>query len=113
MVRILFIVLTFLMGWFIGKALSELLSNRHQVVKNIENSHLVQSNGSLKLQKTDIDYWYEKPHWYVFADGTKINLSEYFTYDEWKNFSDDKKMQRLTQIKMNLNEQEKTKIEMK
>lgn len=60
------------------------------VKQNKENIYLMQKNGGLQPAKTDVDYWYEKPHWYVLPNGKKINLSEYMTYEEYKSYSKEK-----------------------
>ena len=62
------------------------------------NTHLVQKNGGLQPYKTDLDYWYEKPHWYILPNGKKINLSEYMTYEEYKSYSKEK----IAQIALNI-----------
>ena len=60
------------------------------VRQNKENTYLMQKNGGLQPAKTDVDYWYEKPHWYVLPNGKKINLGEYMTYEEYKSYSKEK-----------------------
>lgn len=35
-------------------------------------------------KKTELDYWYTHPHYFVFEDGTQINMADYITFDEYK-----------------------------
>ena len=78
------------------------------IIKNGEEKeveYLQQSRGVLKPVKTELDYWYEKPHWYVFPDGEKINLSEYMTYEEYKSYSKPKIAQIAHYAKLSLDKE--------
>ena len=51
--------------------------------KDLGYKYLSQDKGGLKLKKTSLDYWYENPHYFILPCGEKINLNEYFTYEEY------------------------------
>jgi len=109
---VLIIILFYLIGFVIGKGISYLINNRKQISERINNSTIIQSNGNLHLKENEkIKYWYEKPHWHILSNGQKINLAEYFTYDEWNNLSEVKKAQKLLIIESKLysNNEEKVK----
>ena len=78
------------------------------VAQNRENTYLMQKNGGLQPSKTDVDYWYEKPHWYVLPNGKKINLSEYMTYEEYKSYSKQKIAQMMLEIANRLENEKNT-----
>lgn len=58
-----------------------LLNSNHK--KDLGYKYLSQDKGGLKLKKTSLDYWYENPHYFILPCGEKINLNEYFTYEEY------------------------------
>ncbi|MBQ3414811.1 MAG: hypothetical protein IJH39_05595 [Clostridia bacterium] len=99
MFRLFYILISFV---FIGMLIYFLIE-LFKPKKKIDEFNLQQSTGLLKLEKNDVYYWYEKPHWFIFPNsGIKINLSEYFTYFEWQNMSEEKRMQRLVIIERKL-----------
>lgn len=111
MFKLFYILILIILICTLGYAVIELCKPK----KKLEDFNLQQSNGTLKLEKNDVYYWYEKPHWYIFENsGIKINLSEYFTYYEWRNMSEMERMERLLNIERKLaDKQNETKIEIK
>lgn len=62
-----------------------------------------------KEEKYNSEYWwYNAPHYYVLSNGEKINLPEYFTWDEYKNISKERFIQKITYIERMLEKKEHT-----
>ena len=43
-------------------------------------------------------YWYNKPHYYIMSNGEKINIPDYVSWDDWKNYGKEKRIQICLQI---------------
>jgi len=81
--RLIFLLfLTFL--FFFG------LSSIIEKIKEKDNN----DNGQLIKNQIKCDseyYWYNKPHYYIMSNGEKINIPDYVSWDDWKNYSQEKR----------------------
>lgn len=85
MVRVIFIISLFILVFALVRLLFYVLIKKYQIIKNIESSNIIQTNGHLELKNSEEDYWYKFPHYKVLPSGKKINLSEYLTYKEYSH----------------------------
>lgn len=108
-------ILLFILGYFAGWLLVAFMKFISETIDFRRNS-----SEKIKVKKRPIDYWYEKPHYFILPCGEKINLSEYFTYEEyneirgdeirWKNWLNYINNQFVERNRENLNTKENNKI---
>jgi len=103
--KIVLIILLFIFCFFIGYGLGALIK------KLIDNVIAEKRNNT--SNKTDLDYWYTHPHYFVCPDGTKINMSEYLTFEEYKHMSRDQQIQYFLDIHNMLSKDKKYKMKEK
>ena len=83
--RILFLFLCVFLGFILGRTLYyffQYVSSKKDA--NTDIGRQVKPITKNNLEKTDLDYWYQKPHYFILPCGKKINLAEYLTYKEYK-----------------------------
>lgn len=110
MVRVIFIISLLILIFVLVRLLFYILIKKYhnQIIKNIESSNIIQTNGHLELKNSEEDYWYKFPHYKVLPSGKKINLSEYLTYKEYSHMDNVKLAYFLNELDSRLSKSEIT-----
>ena len=63
--------------------------------KNNENPVKLMEN---QIKYNSEYYWYNKPHYHIMSNGEMINIPDYVSWDDWKNYSQEKRNRICIQI---------------
>lgn len=64
------------------------------IKNNDEDSHI----NKKKIKCNSEYYWYNKPHYHIMSTGEKINIPDYISWNDWKNYSNETRIQICNQI---------------
>jgi len=77
------------------------------IIYSLKNLFITLNNTNIinRSDNKEIECWYKYPHYYVFKSGEKINLSEYFTYEEYYHSNKERIIEKLVQLEHRLSKE--------